>query len=143
LPPNLVAATILQVIAKEQVMSLLLGACPSFREPWEAYVAEPDYEDDVRYLHLAEFARHVVGLMKAGTTEEFPAVFEVVESLHIDGDAYVRESATIGLLEGIQLQAGHSGIEPEKFLPFLRPISTRWWEELIAFWDGKSPLVAR
>jgi hypothetical protein len=141
LPSNLVAATILRVIAKEQVMPLLLEACPSFRASWNAYRAEPEYDDDLLYLHLGEFARHLVGLMKAGATEEFPAVFDLVENLHLDGDAYVKEAATIGLLEGVQIQAGHQGVDSERFVPFLRPVSTRWWEELITFWDGKSPYV--
>jgi hypothetical protein len=140
LPSNLVAATILRVIAKEQVMPLLLEACPSFREPREVYVAEPEYEDDLLYLHLGEFARHLVGLMKAGATEEFPAVFDLVENLHLDGDAYVKEAATIGLLEGIQFQAGYQGVDPERFVPFFKPVSARWWKEWLEFWDGRHPV---
>ena len=32
----------------------------------------------------------------------FPAVGRVIERLHVEGDGYVRETAAIGLLEGIQ-----------------------------------------
>jgi hypothetical protein len=31
----------------------------------------------------------------------FPAVFEIIERMHLKGDHYVKEAATIGMLEGI------------------------------------------
>jgi len=45
-------------------------------------------------------------LEKANRTEEFPAVFEIIERMHLEGDDYVKEAATIGMLEGIQNVAG-------------------------------------
>jgi hypothetical protein len=69
-------------------------------------------------------------------TEEFPAVFQVVETWHILGDSYVQEAATIGLLEGIQNIAGNEGMDPEAFAPWLLPESQKWWGKLNRFWDG-------
>jgi hypothetical protein len=120
---------------------MLLEACPSFRVRWTAYVAEPAYDESLLYVHLGEFARHVVELLKNGSTGEFAAVFDAVERLHVNGDAYVREAATIGLLEGLQNVAGHAGIDPESFVPHLRPESSKWWAELNGFWAGTLPYV--
>lgn len=35
---------------------MLLEACPSFRARWTAYVAEPEYDESLLYVHLGEFA---------------------------------------------------------------------------------------
>ena len=63
-------------------------------------------------------------------------MFRVVEVLHTDGDAYVREAATIGLLESIQNVAGNIGVDPECFVPHLEPETSKWWAKLNAFWNG-------
>lgn len=123
------------MIEKDEVMALLLVACPSFRDTWEEHQA--DWEDrDLLYLDLGAFARHLVTLVRAGDVDELPAVFEVVERLHVEGTRYVQEAATIGLLEDIQNQAERVGLTPDHFLPFLGPMSREWWKELNAFWSG-------
>jgi len=121
------------VITRDEVMPLLLSACPSFGEPWRECVGQSWYDADLRYVHLGEFAHHLVDLEKARATSEFARVFAVVED-HTDGDGYVREAARSGLLEDIQNIALGDGVDLEAFLPFLRPESARWWHKLIAFW---------
>jgi hypothetical protein len=77
------------MITKEQVMPLLLNACPSFSKRWEEHRAF--YEDEkLLYVDLGEFAHHLVELLKANRTEEFPAVFEIIERMHLEGDHYVK-----------------------------------------------------
>jgi hypothetical protein len=125
------------VIKRDECMPLLLAACPSFREPWNAYVADPVYDEELLYIHFGELARHLVDLLRAGTAAEFAAVFAVVERLHLDGDEYVREAATIGLLEGIQNLALGEKIELAQFVPHLQPETAKWWAKLIDWWDGK------
>ena len=124
------------MITREQVMPMLLCACPSFDEPWREYVGDPTYDEALLYIHLGEFAHHLVRLQKAGDTSEFDPVFRVIEALHTDGDSYVREAATIGLLEGIQNVAGNRDLDPDSFVSFLRPESAKWWDKLNAFWNG-------
>ena len=68
-------------------------------------------------------------------------MFEAIERLHLEGDEYVREAATIGALEGIQNVAGNDGIDPEEFVIYLRPESLRWWGQLNEFWEGRIPYV--
>jgi hypothetical protein len=65
----------------------------------------------------------------------------VVERLHLEGDADVREAATIGLLEGLQNIAAHAGVDPDRFKVFLLPESARWWHELERFWRGETTHV--
>jgi hypothetical protein len=129
------------VIEKAQVMPLLLEACPSFRRRWDSYVGDDAYEEGLLYVDLGIFADHLVDLLRRDQTSEFRAVFDMVERLHVEGDPYVKEAATIGLLEGLQNVAGHAGLDPQEFVPWLEPEAARWWAELNDFWDGKSPWV--
>lgn len=121
------------MIFKDQVMPLLIGACPSYNAPAE----------DQHLLHVAlgDFARHLLQLQQQGPTEEFPAVARAIERLHIEGDRYVRKAATIGLLEEIQNVWANNGTDPELFLHHLLPVSARWWRSLNDFWSGKSKFV--
>lgn len=129
------------VIGESEVMPLLRAACPSFEERWRAHVSSNVYEEGLLYLDLAELAHHLVELMRAGTTTELPAVFEVIERLHLDGTDAVKEAATIGLLEDLQNLAQQAGLDVDRFAAFLQPESSRWWAEVAAFWRGEIPYV--
>jgi hypothetical protein len=90
---------------------------------------------------LADFARHLIGMLEKSETQSFPAIFDVVERLHLDGDGYVSEAATIGLLEDLQNGNLHSKTVPEEFRRFLGKESQYWWDELDKFWQGLIPFV--
>ena len=90
---------------------------------------------------LSDFARHLLQLQRQSRLEEFSAVAHVVERLHVEGDYYVREAATIGLLEGIQNVWANEGSDPELFVKHLHPVSAKWWQSLNDFWSGKSKFV--
>ena len=83
-------------------------------------------DEKILCTDLGEFAGHIVDLYKQNQTQEFPAVFDSSERLHIESDDYVKEAAIICLLEGIQNIAGNSGIDPEVFAPYLKPESAKW-----------------
>jgi hypothetical protein len=125
------------VVIKEQVMPLLLEACPSFRRRWEGHLRGTTYQEGLLYVHLGMLADHLVDLLRIGDTSELRAVFDVVERLHVEGEPYVREAATMGLLEGLQNVAGNRGVDPAGFVPSLKPESAKWWAELNEFWEGK------
>lgn len=63
--------------------------------------------------------------------------------LHVEGDDYVREAATIGLLEGIQNDWGNHLVDPELFAIHLLPESRQYWDELNAFWRGGKRYVGK
>ena len=92
-------------------MPLFLNASPSFAPVWEKYRASnPD--EGLLYIDMDELSHHMVDLIKSNQTDEFPAVFEIIERLHIEGDHYVKEAATIGILESIQNVASNNGVDP-------------------------------
>jgi hypothetical protein len=124
------------MIHRDRVIPLILEACPSFRETWD----ESD-DKDLLYVVMGDLARHLLRMYRDKRTESFPAVCEVVERLHLEGDSYVRELATIGLLEGIQNVWANNDAEAEDFGRLLLPESRRWWKELIDFDAGKIPYV--
>jgi hypothetical protein len=95
-------------------MPLLLEACPSLAERWKSHVAND--HGGALYVDLGEFAHHVVELARSGVTSELPAVFDVVERLHVEGDPYAKEAATIGLLEGLQNVALNTGLDPRRLV---------------------------
>jgi len=128
------------MITREQMIQLLLEACPSFQKEWDAHREEYG-EEVLYYVALGDFARHLLDLHQKREVETFPAVARVIEQLHIEGDSYVGESATIGLLEGIQNVWGNNHVDPELFFPFLLPVSGKWWRSLNDFWNGKSKFV--
>ncbi|WP_425415833.1 DUF7674 family protein [Paenibacillus tianmuensis] len=61
----------------------------------------------------------------------------LAEDLHIIGDEYVREAATIGLLEAIQNLSSDSDLDPDVFKPYLKSESLKYWNLLNDFWEGK------
>ena len=124
-------------ITREKVIPLLLEACPSFQEKWDEYVNSYLYDKEgFGYTDATQFAIHIKELLNKGRTEEFKKVFAVIEQLHLNGDNYVKELATIGYLEDIQ-----NYNNPEKFIPYLGPESLKWWNHLNDFWSGEAPQV--
>lgn len=126
------------MIDRAHMFDALLAADPSFAPLWEAFLGEwKDEKELPLYLALSELAHHLVLRLEAGDTEGFGAVFDVVERWHVEGDAYVKEAATIGLLEDLQNLNKYTSATPEDVLPWLRPQSRRWWDKVEAFWrDG-------
>lgn len=124
------------MIEKERLSSLLLEACPSFKATYDA-----SKDKDLDYMIASAFARHLLNLYKANKTEEFSKVSELIENLHVAGDDYVKEYATIGILEDIQNIWGNDKTDPEKFAAFLLPVSLKYWHSLNKFWKGGIPIV--
>jgi hypothetical protein len=126
------------MIAKADMLPLVLEPCPSFRAKWEAFQDEwrEQANDLPLYLVLADLAQHLVGMLERGDTAALPAIFGVVERWHAEGDSYVQEAATIGLLEDLQnLNYHKKGTDPEQFRPYLGPESARCWDNLCRFWE--------
>jgi hypothetical protein len=137
----------LAVIGPDDVMPLLLDAVPSFARKWSEIEDDPMFLDEetgtrLHYLDVAWFAPHVVELQRSGAASELSSLFKAIELLHTDGDKYVKELATIGYLEGIQIACSHTAdVRQEEFEPYLGPRSRRWWHGLNAFWSGQAPRV--
>lgn len=127
------------LIARPDMMELMLRACPSFRPAYDEFLKEWSGQDEElpQYLALTDLARHLAAMLVNGETAEFGQIFDVIERWHQHGDAYVREAATIGLLEDLQnvnLWPNGNG-DRARFEVWLRPISLRYWRKLIDFWE--------
>jgi hypothetical protein len=129
------------MIRIDQVFERLVEACPSYRARWEALRAEPDFDAEVVYPNLGDFAHHVVELLERGETAELPALARELEALHVEGDDAVKEAATIGILEGIQNVASHGTVSLQPLEKELGSETKKWWDSLDAFWAGKVPYV--
>ena len=131
------------MITKEQMIPILLKACPSFQKKWDGHCAE-HLNEILYYVVLGDFAHHLLELDQQKTVESFPTIARAIEQLQAEGDGYVREAATIGLLEGVQNVWKNNNVDPELFFPYLLPVSAKWWQSLHDFWDGKtSPEVVK
>ena len=128
-------------IPRERMFEPLLAADPSFQPAWDRFV---DYwrDEDVElpnYLALCDLAQHLIGRLAAGDTRVFHAVFDVVERWHIEGEPYVQEAATIGLLEDLQNEGLHKTTRPADFECWLRPVSRKYWDLLVIYWAEHGP----
>jgi hypothetical protein len=111
----------------DEVLPELLQVCSSF---------VPD-DRELLYVVLGDFARHLLAMKKDGREDVLRAAASFIERMHVEGEDYVREAATIGALEGIQNVWENLGADPEEFRIFLGGESKRWWDSLNQFWEGK------
>ena len=124
------------MIEKQDMMQPLLHACPSFQVDWNAFLDEwSEDEEKPIYLALGQLARHLISMLVADDALGLERAFGVVERWHLEGDAFVREAATIGLLENLQNADLHDSTSPTDFERFLLPESTRWWRKVERFWS--------
>jgi hypothetical protein len=131
-------------IQPEDVMPLVLEAVPSFAEEWRTQVEQDNAADEpggqrLCYVDVADLLGHLVARSAEGETSELRPLLAVVERLHVEGDDYVRQLATIGYLEGLQGSVAQGELPDVR--PFLGPESLRWWRGLEAFWGGRAKAV--
>lgn len=126
------------MISKENIIPLLVEASPGFQTIWEEFVKTQngELEDLPYFICLGDFAQYLIEKLDKKVTHDFEAIFQVVERLHIEGDHYVKEAATVGLLEGIQNIMLNTNKNPDLFRPFLLPETARWWNKLNDFWEN-------
>ncbi len=89
------------MIEQNQIMPLLLRACPSFEEDWSTFLAEHG-DEPLLYVSAGDFARHLLSLYRAGRVQELLPVVDAIERMHYEGSHWVKEFATIGILEAVQ-----------------------------------------
>jgi hypothetical protein len=125
------------MIGKEQMVPMLLAACPSLREAWEASAAEwGGGPSPGVYIEFGDFVALFLEAYARGDSGCAQAVFDTVETFLSEGDSEIREYATIGFIEAVQNQASRKTFGAEAFLPFLKPRAQAAWKELDEFWQG-------
>lgn len=124
------------MISQLEMMTPLLRACPSFQGEWDEFLEEWTEEaEKPLYLALARLAHHLVSMLEAQDTAGLTRVFEIVERWLVEGDAFVREATTVGLLEDLQNTNFHRSTAPSDFERFLLPQSLEWWRRVDRFWS--------
>lgn len=127
------------MIHRKQMMQMLVAACPSFASRFAAGLANDNLDGNgeiLEYLALSDLSRHLLTLIAAQRFDELPSTFEMVERLHVEGDQYVREAATVGLLEALQNHSEHRKLEKSQITKWLGPESRKWWDRREDFWAG-------
>jgi hypothetical protein len=122
------------------VIKALIAACPSFADRWREHLARSDGGIGP-YVDAGAFAGHLVDLLDSGQTSEFPALFDAVEQVLIDGDDGVRYIVTYGLIESLQnLASNRSGWAlAGRFRQWLRPTTLSAWDEVHTYWGTSDP----
>lgn len=106
-------------------------------EEWEGELEQP------LYLALASVACHLIGQLKAGETDNFPAAFYVVEQWHLQSDSYVREAASVGVLEDLAKHEPSRGHGTCGLPAVAAAQSKRWLAKVEGFWSGGELLRKR
>jgi hypothetical protein len=120
------------MIDKDEMFEFILKASPSFTSAWEEFLEEWSDEKELPlYLALGDLSRHINALVSSQQSSELKEIFAVVERWHIEGSDYVKEAATIGLLEGLQGESNAAQIEA-----YLLPESKLWWQKINEFWEN-------
>lgn len=127
------------MIEKSQAMDILVASCPSFQAQWTTHLSE--WGNEVLYTAAGDFASHLLDVYHANGESVFPNVAIAIERLFTDGVPWVREFATVGVLEGVQNCWSNRGESPETFGAHLLPKSRQSWDELNAFWSGSQKKV--
>ena len=125
----------LDVITRDQVVPLLTEACPSVSA---RLAKDGTFDEGLLYLIAGAVARALIPRLDE-LDPEVDAVFDLIERLHVEGDEYVSELATIGFLESLQTPGDTAVMAACERR--LGPESRRWWKGLLGFWGGGAPYV--
>lgn len=125
------------MIEASEMLPLLVEASPSFSKEWAVFQLEWANELSFPYyIALGAFACHMCSLLFEGQDQALAKVFAVIERLHNEGNTYVKEAVTVGLLEDLQnMMLNHPTMKLEQFERFLLPETMRYWNKVIEFWN--------
>jgi hypothetical protein len=123
------------MIRKEDIVPLLLDACPGFRSAWKEHVAHWNGQSAGIYNDLAEFVHYLIIAFENAEISTVKAAFAVLERLLVDGDAEIQKYAVLGFIETLQSAASHEPYAAGVFVPFLKPHSLREWNAIEHGWQ--------
>jgi hypothetical protein len=106
------------------VLPLLCGAITTFAGSVDSAGVDPDNGE---YVNITYLVRHLIGRLAAGRTEDFPAVFAVVERVLADGDQEARSLMVAGFFADLLNVDEYTGTicQPSDFGPWLGPRARR------------------
>ncbi|MGH9683640.1 MAG: DUF7674 family protein [Candidatus Acidiferrales bacterium] len=125
------------MITKDQIVPMLLEACPEIQTDWQRHRAHWNDEEAGIYNDLAVFAHFIVNAFSKNETARFPAVFQVIENLLSNGTQEVRDAAGIGFLKALQNIASWRPLVQIRFFPGSAPIRWRFGSTSSLFGRGR------
>jgi hypothetical protein len=124
------------MIVREEMFQPILEVSDGFRPIWNEFLEEWKDDDELpQYLALGDLARYISSLISESKDEEIKKIFAVIERWHLEGDLYVKEAATVGILEDLQNTNLVGEGVPEKIEFYLLPESKKWWLKVYEFWE--------
>ena len=130
------------IIEKPDLMPILLREFPGFQGRWEGHVKWWNSRPAGALNGLMEFVHFVVeDLYEKQESEALERVFDLMESFLATGNEYTRGLIGYGFFETLQCVASHKPYGNQVFVPLLRPMSVRVWNDLNVMWAGKSSLA--
>lgn len=124
------------VITKGEVIPLLLETCPGISARWAEHLAGWEGSERGPFNDTSEIARYVVDSFAEVKTEEFGALFSLLERIIRDGDEDARGLAVVGVLESVQTISSHHAFGPEAFESWLGPLSRQAWADIDRLWSA-------
>ena len=116
-----------------EVMQRLAAASPGFvpvlarfRDDWAEEPATP------WYVGIGEFAHYLATSYEQGQTQDFAAVFSVVEELLASADERTANLLVVGLFEDLQNIASHRAFAAGVFRAWLGPVGVHEWDRIEA-----------
>lgn len=124
------------MITKDNLLECILKRSDDFKEHLETH--NPDWKEEGDYTALAEYARYILSLYKENKEEQIKENFRLIGEVFDEGDQYVKEAVTIGLLETLQNNISwEKDIKGEVFLPLLSEALKNEWKKVGDFWEGR------
>ena len=117
-------------ITPEEVADLIFKACPSYREAWPGLDTGHNTDQKYSIPLMIGFASHVARLWKNRRFAEFPAIFELIERLHVEGNKKVVDHVVFYFTELLYIELKKHGINPRFAERRLGPLSYHWLEFL-------------
>ena len=117
-------------ITPEEVADLVFEACPSYREAWSGSDAGKPTDTIYSIPILIGLARHVAGMWRKQEFAEFPAIFNLIERLHVEGNKKVVDHVVFYFTELLYIELQKHGINPRFAERRLGPLSYHWLEFL-------------
>jgi len=117
-------------ITPEMVANLVFEACPSYREAWPEFDTGNPTDTIYSIPVLIGLAGHVAALWRRRQFSEFPAIFDLIERLHVEGNKKVVDHAVFYFTELLYIELERQGINPRFAERRLGPVSFYWLDFL-------------
>jgi len=125
------------MIDKSEMMALLSRTCPSFRpQTRRASRYWRDEDEATVEATLQELGQYIVRSLDAHDTDTLGAIFSVIERLHLEGNAFVRENAAAHLVDALLSSEVREAQTIQAILTHLGPESLGAWKAREAVFEG-------